>query len=223
METLTNKPPRYGFVPAEVMEFFEGGYRRARAAPPTREGVVGASERETRTRDARDADGDRTGDEARDHADARRLMREVEWERRRGTGTERRGTGDEDGTWTRVRGCEFGDALPEPWAREMEGKEESDVERRERACANRLMDMIEKDLRACLPALSMFTRMDQNVDAFEAFLDDMERRFARGTLPKRDALGDLIVVRWRVFVLVFVATTTATFVGATRMLLRAVM
>ena len=223
METLTNKPPRYGFVPAEVMEFFEGGYRRARAAPPTREGVVGASERETRTRDARDADGDRTGDEARDHADARRLMWEVEWERRRGTGTESSGTGFEDETWTRVRGCEFGDALPEPWAREMEGKEESDVERRERACANRLMDMIEKDLRACLPALSMFTRMDQNVDAFEAFLDDMERRFARGTLPKRDALGDLIVFRWRVFVLVFVATTTATFVGATRMLLRAVM
>ena len=107
--------------------------------------------------------------------------------------------------------------------REMEEREESDVERRERACANRLMDMIEKDLRACLPALSMFTRMDQNVDAFEAFLDDMERRFARGTLPKRDVLGDLIVFRWRAFVLVFVATTTATFVGATRMLLRAVM
>ena len=220
METLTNKPPRYGFVPAEVMEFFEGGDRRACAAPPTREGVVGARDDDG---DARNDDGERGGSEGRDRADARRLMREVEWERLRGTGTERRGTEDGDETWTRVRGCEFGDALPEPWAREMEEREESDVERRERACANRLMDMIEKDLRACLPALSMFTRMDQNVDAFEAFLDDMERRFARGTLPKRDALGDLIVFRWRAFVLVFVATTTATFVGATRMLLRAVM
>ena len=57
-------------------------------------------------------------------------------------------------------------------------------ERRERACANRLMDMIEKDLRTCLPALSMFTNGSKR-HAFEAFLDDMERRFARGTLPKR--------------------------------------
>ena len=120
METLTNKPPRYGFVPAEVMEFFEGGYRRARAAPPTREGVVGARNDDG---DARKDDGERGGSEGRDRADARRLMREVEWERLRGTGTERRGTEDGDETWTRVRGCEFGDALPEPWAREMEERE----------------------------------------------------------------------------------------------------
>lgn len=218
METLTNKRPRYGFVPPTVMEFFEGGYRRARVGRDRRESVVAPN-----ATDDVDAfhDGVVDEDAARDARDVRRLRREVEWDfRRRGPGTWYEPEEDDDATWTRARGYEFGDAPPEAWS--MDEKEESEVARRERACANRLMDLIEKDLRACLPALSMFTRMDQNVDAFEAFLDDMERRFTLGTLPKRDALGDLIVFRWRAFMLVFAATTTAIVVGATRMVLRLV-
>ena len=218
METLTNKRPRYGFVPPTVMEFFEGGYRRARVGRDRRESVVAPNA--TDDVDVFHDHGVVDEDAARDARDVRRLRREVEWDfRRRGPGTWYE-PADDDPTWTRARGYEFGDALPESWS--MDAKEESEVARRERACANRLMDLIEKDLRACLPALSMFTRMDQNVDAFEAFLDDMERRFALGTLPKRDELGDLIVFRWRAFVLVFMATTTAIFVGATRMVLRLV-
>jgi hypothetical protein len=217
METLTNARPRYGFVPPTVMEFFEGGYRRARVCRDRRERVVAPDADEDVDFFRDDEDGE---DATRDARDVRRLRREVEWDfRRRGPGTWYE-PADDDPTWTRVRGYEFGDALPESWS--MDAKEESEVARRERACANRLMDLIEKDLHACVPALSMFQRMDQNVDAFEAFLDDMERRFALGTLPKRDELGDLIVFRWRAFVLVFMATTTAIFVGAARAVFRLV-
>ena len=100
--------------------------------------------------------------------------------------------------WTRVK-YEFGEACEAD-----DGGEEEDPESetaRERRCANRLMDMVEKDVHACVPALEMMQRMDQNIDAFEAFVDDMERRFALGTLPKRDVLGDKYLFRWRFFVL----------------------
>ena len=89
---------------------FRGWHRRARA-PRAR--VVGARNDDG---DARKDDGERGGSEGgsrgRETVDAGGGV-----ERLRGTGTERRGTEDAHETWTRVRGCEFGDALPEPWAR----------------------------------------------------------------------------------------------------------
>lgn len=98
---------------------------------------------------------------------------------------------DVNDEWTRVK-YEFGEACEAD-----DGGEEEDPESetaRERRCANRLMDMVEKDVHACVPALEMMQRMDQNIDAFEAFVDDMERRFALGTLPKRDVLGGQVFV-----------------------------
>lgn len=87
---------------------------------------------------------------------------------------------------------------------------------RELRCVNKIMDMLEKDLRACLPALRMFRRMDKNIDAFEAFVDDMERRFEAGTLPKRDVLGEKLLFRWRMFVLSGFVALTAIVVGVAR-------
>ena len=87
---------------------------------------------------------------------------------------------------------------------------------RELRCVNKIMDMLEKDLRACLPALRMFRRMDRNIDAFEAFVDDMERRFEAGTLPKRDVLGEKLLFRWRMFVLSGFVALTAIIVGVAR-------
>ena len=87
---------------------------------------------------------------------------------------------------------------------------------RELRCVNKIMDMLEKDLHACLPALRMFRRMDKNIDAFEAFVDDMERRFEAGTLPTRDILGEKLLFRWRVCVLSGFVAFTAIFVGIAR-------
>ena len=66
----------------------------------------------------------------------------------------------------------------------------------------------------------MMQRMDQNIDAFEAFVDDMERRFALGTLPKRDVLGDKYLFRWRFFVLSVFVLCIAIAVGVARSLAR---
>ena len=62
METLTNKPPRYGFVPAEVMEFFEGGYRaRARGRRRARASSARGTTMETRGRTMENGVGARGG------------------------------------------------------------------------------------------------------------------------------------------------------------------
>jgi ESF2/ABP1 family protein len=76
--------------------------------------------------------------------------------------------------------------------------------------------MIEKDLRACMPAMRMFKRMDQNIEAFEAFVDDMERRFKEGTLPKRDVFGARLVNRWRLILLSAHVAFVAVAIGCVR-------
>ena len=125
-----------------------------------------------------------------------------------------------DDDWTRVK-YEFGDACE---ADDGEEEEESASETaRERRCANRLLDMVEKDVHACMPAMEMMQRMDQNIDAFEAFVDDMERRFALGTLPKRDVLGDKYLFRWRFFVLSVLVLWIAVVVGVLRALVRLIL
>ena len=208
MESLTDRAFAYEFVPPVVEEyFFRGGHRRARCAPLDA-GVTA------------DADGANAGEEAPEEdaatrAAIRRLNRAImaSW-RDDGDGAYEPDVKDE---WTRVK-YEFGEACEAD-----DGGEEEDPESetaRERRCANRLMDMVEKDVHACVPALEMMQRMDQNIDAFEAFVDDMERRFALGTLPKRDVLGDKYLFRWRFFVLSVFVLCIAIAVGVARSLAR---
>ena len=208
MESLTDRAFALGFVPPIVEAYFRGGPRCAPSDSALGAGVT--------------ADGASVGEEAPEEdaatrAAIRRLNRAImaTW-RDDGDDAYEPDVKDE---WTRVK-YEFGDACDAD-----DGEEEEDPESetaRERRCANRLMDMVEKDVHACVPALEMMQRMDQNIDAFEAFVDDMERRFALGTLPKRDVLGDKYLWRWRFFVLSVVVLCIAIAVGVARSLARSV-
>ena len=191
MEALSDARWTWGFVPPIVVDFFRGGRRRAR--------VYDAKDF-TRPLDgmADDIVGeDQLGDEAK-QVRIRRFARMMVMGE-----SEARARGEEwrppvESGWRRVEYA-LEDHLGRPAARAE--ADPTTVIGRERICVHKIMDMMEKDLHACLPALEMLQRIDPHVDALEAFVDDMERRFEAGTLPKRDELGIKLVNRWRLFVI----------------------
>ena len=186
MEELTHKPWPHVWPPC-IDEFFAGGYTRC--------GRV-YDETFTRDIDGKGVDVREISDDA--HADEIRKMTREIMVHERDMGFQGVYTPGEDSEWTRV------DASVEPDDPRNVEEEEHDPtseSARERRCANALLDMVEEDLHTCTPALEMFVRMDQNIDAFEAFIRDMRRRFDAGTMPKRDVLGNKMLYKWRAVVL----------------------
>lgn len=185
MEALTNKPWAHAWPPSLDEFFAQRGYERAGRR---------YSLDFTRATDGKGEDlGERAHDE--DGDDIRRLVREI-MAHERDMGFNGTYTPNEDSNWVRVE-TSLDDVSDVDDAKE----EDPTSERaRTRRCANALLDMVDEDLYACEPALEMFERMDQNIDAFEAFIRDMRRRFDAGTLPKRDILGRAMLNRWRAIV-----------------------
>lgn len=207
MEALSDVEWTFGFVPPLVVDFFHRGRRRAR--------VYDANDF-TRPLDGYPDDivgEDQLGDEARQVRVRRFARMMVMGEHEAAARGEEWRPAVESG-WRRVEYA-LEDHLGRPAAREE--VDPTSVVGRERICVHKIMDMLEKDLHACLPALEMLQRIDPHVDALEAFVDDMERRFEAGTLPKRDELGIKLVNRWRLFVLsVFIAWIAAS-IGCARL------
>lgn len=206
MEALSDVAWTWGFVPPLVVDFFARGRRRARVydANDFRRPLDGAPD---------DIVGeDQLGDEAR-QVRIRRFARMMVVGRHEAAVRGEEWLPPVESGW-RQREYAVEDDLGRPQTREE--ADPTSVVGRERRCVHKIMDMLEKDLHACLPALEMLQRIDPHVDAFEAFVDDMERRFDSGTLPKRDELGIKLVNRWRLFVLSVLIAWIAASIGFVR-------
>ena len=196
MEELTNAPWPHAWPPC-IDEFFAGGYERCgRVYDETF-----ARDVDGKGVDVREIAGDAHADEIRKFA--REMMAHE-----RAMGFDGVYTPGEDSEWTR-EDASLDPADPANAERMKEEDDPTSESARERRCANALLDMVDEDLHACTPALEMFTRMDQNIDAFEAFVRDMRRRFDAGTLPKRDVLGNKMLFKWRALVLSVIAVWIA--------------
>ena len=210
MEELTSKPWRL-ICPPEIDEFlFQGGWKRSGRVYRTdfktlRHSLDGKSELNETTYDA---DGD----------DIRKLAREL-MTAERDAGFTAPYDPSSDSEWTREP-CPLEDAGP--YVADEDEDEDEDPQSeiaRERRCGNAILDMLEGDLHACLPALAMLERLDQNIDAFEAFVRDMRSRFERGALPKSDILGESLRSKWRLCLIATLLACVAVTVAVIRTIL----
>ncbi|OUS43448.1 putative TBP-binding protein [Ostreococcus tauri] len=166
MESLTGSEAyAFGFVPPVISAFARGGWRRGR--------VLSATDVRAPMDGGPDVIVDDVGAVVNAEETAiRRLNRAMMRAWRDGDVDANGGYVPEpDAPWRRAA-CDLEGDLRTPRARVTPP---SDAARaRERRCVHRIMDMLDEDLPACVPALSMMQRLAPNPDALEAFVDDME-------------------------------------------------
>lgn len=208
MESLTGSEAyAFGFVPPVISAFARGGWRRGR--------VLSATDVRAPMDGGPDVIVDDLGAVASaEEAAIRRLNRAMMRAWRDGDVDANGGYVPEpDAPWRRAA-CDLEGDLRTPRARVTPPGDAARA--RERRCVHRIMDMLDEDLPACVPALSMMQRLAPNPDALEAFVDDMERRFRARALPTVDVLGRRLVHRWRLFLLVAIVASVCAGVGVVR-------